>query len=76
MTPHTELAQRCTRLEEELAFQDATVTALNSALADQQKQLDDMEHRIHALEQRFRELWEQSQQETTAGPPPHYGQVR
>lgn len=71
-----DLERRCIRLEEDLAFQDATIGALNNALTSQQQQLDEATQRVSELEQRFRDLWEHLQQEPQGAPPPHYQQVR
>lgn len=71
-----ELEARCIRLEESLAFQDVAINELNSALIAQQTQLDVAEKRLEAVEKRFRELWDATQQNGGSNePPPHYGHL-
>ncbi len=64
---------RLERLEEQLFFQEQTITALNDALTAQQRQLDMLENHLGRVEGKVQALWEQ-----TGGDggvltiPPHY----
>ena len=63
-SPDAELAAlkarvaRLERLEEQVYFQERTLSALNEAITLQQRQLDDLQGRMEAVEEKFRELWE------------------
>ena len=67
-------ARRCVeRLEEQVYFQERTLSALNEAITLQQRQLDDLQGRMEAVEEKFRELWELVGNEGgEATVPPHY----
>ena len=61
------------RLEEQGYFQERTLSALNEAITLQQRQLDDLQGRMEAVEEKFRELWELVGNEGgEATVPPHY----
>ena len=64
---------RITRLEEGMFFQERLLRDLNTALTDQQAQLDAMRHLLESLREKVLELSEQSGE---GGPvnakPPHY----
>lgn len=81
-TPDEELAalkarvNRLERLEEQVYFQEQTIAALNDVITLQQKQLDQHQSRLDALEGKFRELWELLGEEGgEATVPPHYMQL-
>ena len=64
---------RLERLEEQVYFQERTLSALNEAITLQQRQLDDLQGRMEAVEEKFRELWELVGNEGgEATVPPHY----
>ena len=78
-SPDAELAAlkarvaRLERLEEQVYFQERTLSALNEAITLQQRQLDDLQGRMEAVEEKFRELWELVGNEGgEATVPPHY----
>ncbi len=78
-SPDAELAAleariaRLERLEEQVYFQERTLSALNEAITLQQRQLDDLQARMEAVEEKFRELWELVGNEGgEATVPPHY----
>ena len=50
---------RLERLEEQVFFQEQTISALNEALTGQQRQLDLLEGRLARAEEKVRTLWEQ-----------------
>ena len=67
---------RLERLEEQVYFQERTLSALNDVLTAQQEQLDDYQVRLEIMEQKFRELWELLGEEGgEATVPPHYLQL-
>lgn len=64
---------RLERLEEQTYFQEQTLSALNEAITLQQRQLDDLQGRMEAVEEKFRELLEVIGDEGgEATVPPHY----
>lgn len=64
---------RLERLEEQVYFQERTLSALNDVIAMQQKQVDDSRARLETMEEKFRELWELIGEEGgEATVPPHY----
>lgn len=66
-----ELENRLARLEELTFFQEETITRLNEELAAQQALLAAQERRVALLETRLEELWEGlNRGEVTV--PPHY----
>ena len=69
-----DLDSRITRLEEGMFFQERLLRDLNTALTDQQAQLDVMERLLHALQEKVGEISESGQ--AGGGPvntkPPHY----
>ena len=78
-SPDAELAAlkarvaRLERLEEQVYFQERTLSALNEAITLQQRQLDDLQGRMEAVEEKFRELRELVGNEGgEATVPPHY----
>ena len=78
-SPDAELAAlkarvaRLERLEEQVYFQERTLSALNEAITLQQRQLDDLQGRMEAVEEKFRELWDLVGNEGgEATVPPHY----
>lgn len=66
--------ERLARLEETLYFQDDTITQLNEVIADQQRQLDELEKRCAASEDKLRNLMLLLSDDggEDNGPPPHY----
>ncbi|MFR3456994.1 MAG: SlyX family protein [Bilophila wadsworthia] len=78
-SPDAELAAlkarvaRLERLEEQVYFQERTLSALNEAITLQQRQLDDLQGRMEAVEEKFRELWELVATKAAKRPcPSHY----
>ena len=74
MASSAELQQQVEELQSQLAFQEDTVSALNTALAAQQKEILTLQRQLALLKQR---LDEQASQIGDAGPdadekPPHY----
>ena len=61
-SPDAELAAlkarvaRLERLEEQVYFQERTLSALNEAITLQQRQLDDLQGRMEAVEEKFRDF--------------------
>ncbi len=67
---------RVERLEEQVYFQDQTISELNEVITLQQRQIDNMQGRMEALEGKFRELWElMGEDGGVATVPPHYMQL-
>lgn len=67
---------RLERLEEQVYFQEQTISALNDVITLQQRQLDSLQGRMERVEEKFRELWElvgEEGGESTV--PPHYMQL-
>ena len=70
---HSAAMREVERLEEQVYFQERTLSALNEAITLQQRQLDDLQGRMEAVEEKFRELWELVGNEGgEATVPPHY----
>ena len=68
-SPDAELAA----LEAQVYFQERSLSALNEAITLQQRQFDDLQARMEAVEEKFRELWELVGNEGgEATVPPHY----
>lgn len=69
-TPEDRLA----RLEETLYFHEQTIDNLNEALTSQQRQLDIVQKRLAASEERIKTLTIMLSDEggEDTGPPPHY----
>lgn len=65
---------RLARLEETLYFQEATITQLNEVVTTQQRQMDEVEKRCAACEERLRTLMQLLADNggEDNGPPPHY----
>lgn len=64
---------RLERLEEQVFFQEQTISALNEALTSQQRQLDLLEGRLARAEEKVRTLWEQLGEDGgVLTVPPHY----
>lgn len=64
---------RLERLEEQVFFQEQTISALNEALTGQQRQLDLLEGRLARAEEKVRTLWEQLGEDGgVLTVPPHY----
>lgn len=81
-SPDAELAAlkarvaRLERLEEQVYFQEQTISALNDVITLQQRQLDLLQGRTERIEEKFRELWELVGEEGgEATVPPHYMQL-
>ncbi|MBL6689309.1 MAG: SlyX family protein [Pseudomonadales bacterium] len=73
----TDVEQKLIDLEERLAFQDHTISKLDDALADQQKQLLDILRQVQLLAEQLRKLETDSHHRPQAGTPqyekpPHY----
>ncbi|MCT4534486.1 SlyX family protein [Halodesulfovibrio sp.] len=69
-----ETKERLTQLEEQLYFQEKTITELNEALTNQQFQIDEMEKKMEAMILRIRQLSPVLDDGgVDDGPPPHYG---
>ncbi len=67
---------RLERLEEQVYFQEQTISALNDVITLQQRQLDLLQGRTERIEEKFRELWELVGEEGgEATVPPHYMQL-
>ena len=67
---------RLERLEEQVFFQDQSLSALNDVITTQQRQLDNMQGRLDAVERKFRELWALVGDDGgEATVPPHYMQL-
>ena len=67
---------RLERLEEQVYFQDQTISSLNDVITLQQRQLDNLQDRLEAVEEKFRELWELVGDDGgEATVPPHYLQI-
>lgn len=67
------LEERIDQLEMQLAFQEDTIAQLNTALADQQWQIEKMSRQLKLLGEKFKAVQPTmiaSQSEET--PPPHY----
>ena len=72
-TTQTEVFVRLERLEEQIFFQEQTISALNEALTGQQRQLDLLEGRLARAEEKVRTLWEQLGEDGgVLTVPPHY----
>lgn len=72
-TTQTEVFARLERLEEQVFFQEQTISALNEALTGQQRQLDMLEGRLARAEEKVRTLWEQLGEDGgVLTVPPHY----
>ena len=72
-TTQTEVFVRLERLEEQVFFQEQTISALNEALTGQQRQLDLLEGRLARAEEKVRTLWEQLGEDGgVLTVPPHY----
>lgn len=74
MASSAELQQQVEELQSQLAFQEDTVSALNTAFAAQQREILTLQRQVALLKQR---LDEQALQIGDAGPgadekPPHY----
>lgn len=68
-----EVLARLERLEEQVFFQEQTISALNEALTGQQRQLDLLEGRLARAEEKVRTLWEQLGEDGgVLTVPPHY----
>ena len=64
---------RLERLEEQVFFQEQTISALNDALTGQQRQLDMLEGRLTRAEEKVKTLWEQLGEDGgVLTVPPHY----
>lgn len=65
---------RIVALEEKLAYQEHTIHELNDALVGQQRRIDQLEARCHALQQRVAGLAERLSDDggREEPPPPHY----
>lgn len=64
---------RLERLEEQVFFQEQTISALNDALTGQQRQLDMLEGRLARAEEKVKTLWEQLGEDGgVLTVPPHY----
>ena len=69
-----EINDRIAQLEEQLYFQDKTISDLNEALTNQQFQIDEMEKKMEAMILRIRQLSPVLDDGgVDDGPPPHYG---
>lgn len=65
------LDKRLSHLEENDFFQETTIASLNEALTRQQFQIDALEKRLAASEERLRELQELLDDGGEADVPPH-----
>jgi len=72
----TELAAELVDVQHQLAFQEDTITALNDALALQQKEILILRRQVELLKQRQDEQRESSSDQGPVSPsdekPPHY----
>lgn len=73
----SDVEQKLIDLEERLAFQDHTISKLDDALADQQKQLLDILRQVQLLAEQLRKVETDSHHRPQAGTlqdekPPHY----
>lgn len=68
------IEQRLVELETKLAYQDDTVLALNDIIAQQQRQIDQLETTVKHLVERVQRLAAQAEANDPAVPeiPPHY----
>lgn len=61
------------RLEEKIAYQDATIAQLNEVVVRQQRDIDDLRAFCKALTEQFRQVREQVKPGSAADErPPHY----
>jgi len=69
-----ETKERVAQLEEQIYFQEKTISELNEALTNQQFQIDEMEKKMEAIIIRLRQLSPVLDDGgVDDGPPPHYG---
>lgn len=64
--------ERLIDIETQIAHQEHTVTELNDALANQQKQIADLELQVRTLTDRIRAIADAAPGGADDAPPPHY----
>jgi SlyX protein len=64
--------ERLTALEIRVAEQEHTIEELSGQLAEQWKTVDRMQHKLHALAERFLALEEQAAPDIPVTKPPHW----
>ncbi len=67
-----DLEQRITEVETRLAFQETTLQELNTALTDQQQQLNQLQGLLKKINEQLIEVISRNQPNTINEPPPHY----
>ena len=71
----TNLLERITELESQLAFQEQTITTLNDALVTQQQDLTNTQRRLASINNKLQGLEQHlshGTEPTEHQPPPHY----
>lgn len=66
------MEQRIEQLETRVAFQDETLNRLSDIIADQRKELDQLQQEMAELKARFRELRLSGINPQESEQPPHY----
>ncbi len=65
--------KRCVALEEQISYQDQTISALNEVILEQQKVIEGLEFRLSRLEAKVKELGiSDVKKSSEESPPPHY----